>query len=77
MNNKEQLLKVASYIQKLNTDIYSKYLLLENKLFEWFKESRSQLKFVSHYIVQTRVHSLAKKEMYQLEYSNIKDVKFS
>src|SRR5262245_33912478 len=47
--NKDQLMKVAPYIQKLTSDSRPKYPELENELIAWFKESRGQLKVVTHY----------------------------
>src|ERR1043166_8969769 len=44
---------------------------------EWFKESRSQLKTVSRYMIQTKARSLAKKSVYKTMYSEIKEAKFS
>ena len=41
LKNKEKLLRTAPYTQKLTTGAHSKYPLLENELFEWFKESQS------------------------------------
>ncbi len=35
------------------------------------------MKVISHYIVQTKARSLTKKTVYQLEYPDIKDMKFS
>ena len=77
MKNKEKLLRTAPYTQKLTTGAYPKYPLLENELFEWFKESQNQLKVISRYIIQTKARFLAKKTEYQIEYPNIKDAKFS
>src|ERR1044072_5666670 len=39
LKNKEKLLRTASYTQKLTTGTHPKYPLLEDELFEWFKES--------------------------------------
>ena len=76
IRNKEQLMRVASYNQRLNGDTWPKYPHLEVELIGWFKESRSQLKVVSHYMIQVKAYSLAKKQIYQMEYLDIKDVKF-
>ena len=38
IKNKEKLLNVAPYTQRLNTSIRPKYLYLENELIEWVKE---------------------------------------
>ena len=77
IKNKEHLLKAAPYIQKLNTGAHPKYSQLEVELMEWFRESQSQLKVVSCYMIQAKACSLAKKQIYQTEYSDIKDAKFS
>ena len=39
LNNKEQLMKVAPYIQKLVPGAHPKYPQLETELIEWFRES--------------------------------------
>ena len=41
LQNKDKLMKVAPYIQKLIPGSYSKYPKLETELLDWFKESRS------------------------------------
>jgi transposase-like protein len=40
IKNKEQLIKVAPYSQRLNGGARPKYPALEVELLEWFKESR-------------------------------------
>ena len=77
IRNKEQLMRVAPYNQRLNGGARPKYPHLEVELIEWFKESRSQLKVVSRYMIQAKARSLAKKQIYQTEYPDIKDAKFS
>ena len=42
--NKDKLMKVAPYIQKLTPGSRPKYPELKTELLDWFKESRSQLK---------------------------------
>src|SRR4051794_18666919 len=44
---------------------------------EWFKESRSQLKTVSCYMIQAKARTLAKKPVYETVYSDIKEARFS
>ena len=44
-------MKVAPYIQKLSPGSRPKYSELEIELIDWFKESRSQLKVVTHYMI--------------------------
>ena len=51
LKNKEKLLKVAPYVQKLSQGQRPKYLELEIELIDWFKESRSQLKVVNRYMI--------------------------
>jgi len=51
LQNKDKLMKVVPYIQKLTPDSRLKYPELETELLDWFKESRSQLKVVTHYTV--------------------------
>src|ERR1041385_4780615 len=50
LQNKEKLMKVAPYIQKLASGSRPKYLELETELLDWFKKSRSQLKVVTRYM---------------------------
>ena len=50
---------------------------LETELTEWFRESRSQLKTVSRYMIQAKARSLAKKSIYEPFYPDIKEAKFS
>lgn len=77
INNKERLLKVAPYTQKLNAGARPKYPQLEIELIEWFKECRRQLKVISRYMIQAKARSLAKKSVYQEEYPDIKEARFS
>src|ERR1044072_4736572 len=77
LKNKEKLMRVAPYTQKLVLGAWPKYPQLETELMEWFKESRSQLKTVSRYMIQTKARSLAKKPVYETMYSEIKEAKFS
>ena len=77
ISNKEHLLKAAPYIQKLTTGARPKYPQLEVELMEWFRESRSQLKVVTRYMIQAKARSLSKKQVYQEEYPNIKNAKLS
>ena len=49
--NKDKLMKVASYIQKLTPGLHPKYPELETELLDWFKESWSQLKVITHYMI--------------------------
>ena len=65
LQNKDKLMKVAPYIQMLTPDSRPKYLKLETELLDWFKESRSQLKVVTHYMIQVKAHSFANKAVYQ------------
>uniref|UniRef100_U9UQZ1 HTH CENPB-type domain-containing protein n=1 Tax=Rhizophagus irregularis (strain DAOM 181602 / DAOM 197198 / MUCL 43194) TaxID=747089 RepID=U9UQZ1_RHIID len=44
---------------------------------EWFRESQSQLKVVTRYMIQAKARSLSKKQVYQEEYPDIKNVKLS
>ena len=39
LQNKDKLMKVASYIQKLTSNSCLKYLKLETELLNWFKKS--------------------------------------
>ena len=41
LQNKDKLMKVAPYIQKLTSDSHPKYLKLETELLDWFKKSWS------------------------------------
>ncbi|CAI2191982.1 15307_t:CDS:1, partial [Funneliformis geosporum] len=68
INNKDKLISVTLYIQKLNTDIHLKFLYIEDELIEWFTEARGQLKTVTRFIIQIKARSLAKKTSYQSEY---------
>ena len=68
---------MAPHVQKLNTGARPKYSLLEAELIEWFRESQSQLKVVFRYIIQAKARSLARNPIYQTEYPDIKDAKFS
>ena len=77
IKNKEHLLKAAPYIQRLNTGARPKYPQLEVELMEWFRESRSQLKVVTRYMIQAKARSLAKKQVYEAEYRGIKNARFS
>src|SRR4051812_37755659 len=77
LKHKEQLMKVAPYTQKLVPGARPKYSQLETELMEWFKESRSQLKTVSRYMIQAKARTLAKKPVYETVYPDIKEAKFS
>ena len=77
LRNKDQLMKVAPYVQKLVRGAYPRYQQLETELIEWFKESRKQLKTISRYMIQAKARSLAKKTVYQRVYPDIKEAKFS
>ena len=70
-------MKVASYIQKLTPDSRPKYSKLETELLDWFKESRSQLKVVTRYMIQAKARSFANRAVYQDMYTNINAAKFS
>ena len=63
-------MKVAPYIQKLTPGSRPKYPELETELLNWFKKSRSQLKVVTHYMIQAKAHSFANRAVYQ-EYIQI------
>ena len=65
LQNKDKLIKVAPYIQKLTPGSRLKYLELETKLLDWFKESRSQLKVITRYIIQAKARSFANRAVYQ------------
>jgi transposase-like protein len=77
LKHKEQLMKVAPYTQKLVPGARPKYPQLETELMEWFKESRSQLKTVSRYMIQAKARTLAKKPVYETVYPDIKEAKLS
>ena len=77
IKNKEKLLNVAPYTQRLNIGARPKYPHLEDELIDWVKEARNQLKTVSRYMIQSKARLLAKKSSYQTEYSDIKNAKFS
>src|SRR5215212_5953051 len=77
LNNKEQLIRVVPYIQKLSPGSRPKYPELEIELMNWFKESRSQLKIVTRYMIQAKARSFAKRATYQAMYPNINEAKFS
>ena len=77
LNNKEKLMRVAPYTQRLNIGARPKYPLLEAELIEWFREARRQLKTITRYMIQTKARSLAKKTSYQVDYPDIRNFKFS
>jgi len=77
LNNKEKLMRVAPYTQRLNIGARLKYPLLEAELIEWFREARRQLKTITRYMIQTKARSLAKKTSYQVDYPDIRNFKFS
>jgi hypothetical protein len=77
LKNKEKLMKVAPYIQKLAPGSRPKYPELETELLDWFKESRSQLKVVTRYMIQAKARSFANRAVYQDMYTNINAAKFS
>ena len=70
-------MKVAPYIQKLTPGLRPKYPKLETELLDWFKESRSQLKVVTHYMIQAKACSFTNRAVYQDMYTNINAAKFS
>ena len=70
-------MKVAPYIQKLTPGSRPKYLELETELLDWFKESRSQLKVVTHYMIQVKARFFTNRAVYQEMYTNINAAKFS
>src|SRR5204863_272534 len=47
------------------------------KIMDWFKESRSQLKIVTCYMIQAKARSFANRAVYQDMYTNINAAKFS
>ena len=57
LQNKDKLMKVAPYIQKLTPGSRPKYPELETELLDWFNESRSQLKVVIRYMIQAKARS--------------------
>ena len=57
LQNKDKLIKVAPYIQKLTPGSRLKYPELETELLNWFKKSRSQLKVVICYMIQVLVET--------------------
>ena len=67
---------MAPYIQKLTPGSRSKYLELETELLDWFKESQSQLKVVTRYMIQVKARSFANRAVYQDMYTNINTAKF-
>ena len=77
LNNKEKLMRVAPYTQRLNIGAHPKYPLLEAELIDWFREARKQLKTITRYMIQAKARSLAKKISYQVNYPNIRNFKFS
>ncbi|EXX73263.1 hypothetical protein RIR_jg12104.t1 [Rhizophagus irregularis DAOM 181602=DAOM 197198] len=77
LKNKDQLMIVAPYIQKLVKGARPKYQQLETELIEWFRDSRRQLKTISRYMIQAKACSLAKKPLYQRVYPDIREAKFS
>jgi hypothetical protein len=77
INNKEKLISVAPYIQKLNIGARPKFPHLEDELMEWFTEARGQLKTVTRFMIQVKARTLAKKTSYQSEYPEVKNAKFS
>ena len=70
-------MKVTSYIQKLTPGSRLKYLELKIELLDWFKESQSQLKVVTRYMIQAKARSFANRAVYQDMYTNINVAKFS
>ena len=70
-------MKVTPYIQKLTPGSRLKYLELETELLDWFKESQSQLKVVTRYMIQAKARSFANRAVYQDMYTNINAAKFS
>jgi hypothetical protein len=44
LKNKDQLMIVTTYVQKLAQGARPKYQQLETELIEWFRDSRRQLK---------------------------------
>ena len=56
-------MKVASYIQKFSLGSCPKYSELEIELIDWFKESQSQLKVVTRYMIQAKVRSFTKSSI--------------
>src|SRR5437764_14206324 len=77
LQNKDKLMKVAPYIQKLTPGLRLKYPELETELLDWFKKSRSQLKVITRYMIQAKTHSFANRTVYQDMYTNINTAKFS
>ena len=77
LQNKDKLMKVAPYIQKLTPGSRPKYPELETELLDWFNESRSQLKVVIRYMIQAKARSFANRAVYQDMYTNINAAKFS
>src|SRR2546421_10220737 len=69
LQNKDKLMKVAPYIQKLTPGSHPKYPKLETELLDWFKEFQSQLKVVTRYMIQTKARSFANRAVYQEMYT--------
>ena len=70
-------MKVAPYIQKLTSGSHPKYPELETEFLDWFKESQSQLKVITRYMIQAKTHFFANRAVYQKMYTNINVAKFS
>ena len=60
-NKKSGLMCAAPYVKRLNTGARPKYPQLEEKLLEWFRELRRQLKMVTRYMISAKACNLASK----------------
>ena len=69
INNKEKLISVAPYVQKLNTGARPKFPHIEDELIEWFTKARGQLKTVTQFMIQIKVYLLAKKNIIPIRIS--------
>src|SRR5436853_89717 len=64
LQNKDKLMKVASYIQKLTSGSRLKYSKLETEFLDWFKVSQNQLKVITRYMIQAKARSFANRTVY-------------
>ncbi|CAG8784740.1 15577_t:CDS:1, partial [Racocetra persica] len=71
ITKKSDLMKAASYIQKLSHGARLRYPKLEAELIEWFRDLRSQQKVVSQFMIQAKACSLCATSCYQNKYEEI------
>ena len=76
-NNKGKLLATASHVAKLHPGKSAKYPSLENDLFTWVSERRTNQNSVSQKLIIKKAITLSKDQDFLANNPNITEFKFS